>query len=59
MPIVNMATANSPGLGSGIAILVQSRGFNLASEDVCAHQDFMAEGGDLIGLEFAMISGGS
>ncbi len=42
MPIVNMATANGSGLGDGIAILVQSRGFNLASDDVCAHQGFMA-----------------
>ena len=59
MPIVNMATANGSGLGDGIAILVQSRGFNLASENVSAHQYFMAKGSDLIGLEFAMISGGS
>ena len=59
MPIVNMATANGSGLGDGIAILVQSRGFDLASEDVSAHQDFMAKGSDLIGLEFAMISSGS
>ena len=41
------------------SILVQSHGFNLASDDVCAHQDFMAKDSDLIGLEFAMISGGS
>tara|TARA_B100001173_G_scaffold258076_1_gene230655 strand:- start:162 stop:341 length:180 start_codon:yes stop_codon:yes gene_type:complete len=59
MPIANMATANGSGLRDGIAILVQSRGFNLASDDVCAHQDFMAKDSDLIGLEFAMISGGS
>ena len=59
MPIVNMATANGSGLGDGIAILVQSRRFKLASEDVSAHQDFRAKGSDLIGLEFAMISGGS
>ena len=59
MPNVNMATANGSGLGDGIAILVQSRGLNLASEDVCAYQDFMAKDSDLIDLEFAMISGGS
>ena len=59
MPIVNMATANGSGLGDGIAILVQSRRFKLASEGVSAHQDFRAKGSDLIGLEFAMISGGS
>ena len=58
MPIANMATANGSGLRDGIAILVQSRGFNLASDDVCAHQGFMAKDSDLIGLEFAMISGG-
>ena len=59
MSIVNMATANGPGLGDGIVILVQGHGLNLASEDVCAYQDFMAKDSDLIDLEFAMISGGS
>ena len=59
MSIVNMATANGPGLGDGIVILVQGHGLNLASEDACAHQDFMAKDSDLIDLEFAMISGGS
>ena len=59
MSIVNMATANGPDLGDGIVILVQGHGLNLASEDVCAHQDFRAKGSDLTGLEFTMTSGGS
>ena len=59
MSIVNMATANGSGLRDGIVILVQGHGLNLASEDVCAHQDIRARGSDLIGLEFKMISGGS
>ena len=56
--IINTATANSSGLGDGIATLAKNHGYTITSEEVYAHQDFLGEGGDLTDFELEMISGG-
>ena len=58
MSIVHTATANGSGLGDGIATLAKTHGFNITSEEVYKHADFLGQDGDLTGFELEMISGG-
>ena len=41
MSIINTATANSSGLGDGIATLAKNHGYTITSEEVYAHADFL------------------
>jgi len=56
--IINTATANGSGMGDGITTLAKTHGFNITSEEVYAHQDFLGQDGDLTDFELEMISGG-
>jgi hypothetical protein len=51
-------TANGSGLGDGIATLARNHSFNITSEEVYAHQDFLGQDGDLTDFELELISGG-
>ena len=56
--IVNTATANSAGLGDGIATLAKTHGYIITSDEVYAYTDFLGQDGDLTDFELEMISGG-
>ena len=56
--IVNTATTNGSGLGDGIATLAKTHGYNITSDEVYAHADFLGQDGDLTDFELEMISGG-
>ena len=59
MSVVMTATANSSGLGDGIATLAKNHGYTITSDEVYAHADFLGQGGDLTDFELEMISGGT
>jgi predicted ribosomally synthesized peptide with nif11-like leader len=56
--IINTATANGSGLGDGIATLAKNHGYNITSDEVYAHADFIGQDGDLTDFELELISGG-
>ena len=58
MSIINTATANGSGLGDGIATLGMKHNYFFTPEEVCAHQDFLGQDGDLTDFELELISGG-
>jgi len=59
MSIINTATRNGSGLEENIVTLARNHGYTITSEEVCAHQDFLGQDGDLTDFELELISGGA
>ena len=49
--IISTAIINRSGLGDGITTLAKTHGFTITSDEICAHQDFLGQGGDLTVFE--------